>query len=316
VNPLSALYGGAVATRNWMYDRGLLRTRELGAPVVSIGNIRVGGAGKTPFTVLLGELLKQRGVALDVLSRGYKRQTSGVQVVDTEGSACDFGDEPLLIAKRLRVPVIVAAKRYDAGHLGEARFQSAMHLLDDGFQHRELVRQFDVVLVDEADLADSLLPTGRLREPASELRRADVLVVPAAASVKAFEKFGKPLWRVQRKLRTPASAPSRPVVFCGLAKPDRFVSDIRANRVEPACFVTFPDHHRYAEKDVAELRSVMDRNHADGFITTEKDLMNLGRLAGQLPGLTVAILQVELFEAESCVDFLLETIAARRKRRS
>src|SRR5512141_1373252 len=104
---MSAIYGAVVAAGNAMDDGGTFRTRRLQRPVVSIGNISVGGTGKTPFTIMLGELLKQRGVALDVLSRGYRRRTSGVRVVDAQGPAEDFGDEPLLIARRLDVPVVV-----------------------------------------------------------------------------------------------------------------------------------------------------------------------------------------------------------------
>lgn len=316
MNPLAALYGGAIASRNALYDRKMMRTRELKAPVVSVGNIRVGGAGKTPFTILLGELLKKRGVVFDVLSRGYKRQTTGVQVVNPDGLAADFGDEPLLIAKRLGVPVIVAGKRYEAGKRGESQFQTRLHLLDDGFQHRQLVRQFDIVLVDEADLADSLLPSGRLREPVSALGRADVLVIPAGQRDEAFEKFGKPIWRVQRKLRIAGPAPRRPVIFCGLAKPEKFVADLRANGVEPVCIVQFPDHHRYTRKDTVQLHWAMERNSADGFFTTEKDLTNLGELVHQFPVIAIPVLEVELFEAERCLDFLMETIAKRQKRRS
>lgn len=316
MNPLAALYGAAIGFRNSLYDRGMFPVRELEAPVVSVGNIRIGGSGKTPFTIALGEHLKRRVVAFDVLSRGYKRQTTGVKVVDPDGPAPDFGDEPLLIAKRLGVPVIVAGQRYDAGRLGEARFQSQLHLLDDGFQHRELARQFDIVLVDESDLADSLLPTGRLREPVSSLHRADVLVISVQAEAAAYRQFDKPLWRINRTLRVPDVAPRKPVVFCGIAKPERFVADLRANGIDPVCLVQFPDHHRYTRKDVEQLRWAAERNQSDGFITTEKDLMNLGNLADYLTPLSVPILEVELTDADACLDFMFATIAARRKRRS
>jgi tetraacyldisaccharide 4'-kinase len=316
MNPVSKLYGAGVALRNSFYDRGVLRSHELDVPVVSVGNIRVGGAGKTPFTIKLGGLLKERGIAFDVLSRGYKRQTTGVQVVNANGEASDFGDEPLLIAKRLQVPVIVAGKRYDAGRLGEARFQSQMHLLDDGFQHRQLARQFDIVLVDEADLADSLLPSGRLREPVAALQRADVLVIPADQKRETFSQFGKPLWRVRRELEFVGPVPRRPVVFCGLAKPERFVADLRERGVDPVCVVMFPDHHRYTRKDTEQLRWAMERNGADGFITTQKDLMNLGGLVHQLVAISIPILNVELDESDLCIDFLLQTIASRQKHRS
>jgi tetraacyldisaccharide 4'-kinase len=316
MNPLNALYGGVIGTRNALYERGLIRARELDAPVVSVGNIRVGGAGKTPFTILLGELLKQRWINFDVLSRGYKRQTTGVRVVDPEGSAEDFGDEPLLIAKRLGVPVIVAERRYEAGRLGEDRFQAKLHLLDDGFQHRQLARQFDIVLVDEADLKDTLLPTGRLREPVSALWRADAFVAPMDEPDGRLAGFGKPIWRTRRKLVLDATSPKRPVIFCGLARPERFVADLAANGVEPVCIVRFPDHHRYTGKDVEQLLWAAERNGADGFIATEKDLMNLGGFVHRFSAVSIPALEVELLEADSCLDYMLRTIATRHERRS
>src|SRR6266446_6492256 len=168
MNPLTGLYGAGIALRNKLFDRGLRLVLRLEQPVVSIGNLSVGGAGKTPFVIALGELLKERGIPFDVLSRGYGRKTRGVLVVDPDGSASDFGDEPLLIARKLAVPVIV----------GEQKFQTQLHLLDDGFQHRSLARDFDIVLMASGDFEDRLLPSGRLREPLSSLERADAIVLP------------------------------------------------------------------------------------------------------------------------------------------
>ena len=130
----------------------MLRSHRLERPVVSVGNLSVGGSGKTPFVIALGELLKARGIPFDVLSRGYGRKTNGVLVVEPDGQARDFGDEPLLIARRLSVPVIVGESRYEAGRVAENKFQSQLHILDDGFQHRSLARDFDIVLIDGARL--------------------------------------------------------------------------------------------------------------------------------------------------------------------
>ena len=177
MNPLSALYGASVKARNDLYDRGALKIRRMPGPVVSIGNLTVGGSGKTPFLITLGELLKARGIGFDVLSRGYGRATKGVGLVDPEGSPRDFGDEPLLIARKLQVPVIVGEDRYAAGQFAEEKFGPQLHLLDDGFQHRRLARDFDIVLITPTDAGDSLLPTGRLREPLSSLSRADAVVL-------------------------------------------------------------------------------------------------------------------------------------------
>ena len=145
MNPLSALYGAGIGLRNALYDGGALAACKLQAPVLSVGSISAGGAGKTPFLIMLGELLKERGIAFNVLSRGYGRKTRGTRLVDPAGTAAEFGDEPLLIARRLSVPVIVGEDRYAAGEFAEAKFGLQAHLLDDGFQHRRLARDFDTV---------------------------------------------------------------------------------------------------------------------------------------------------------------------------
>src|SRR5258708_5840251 len=133
--------------RNGLYDRGILRARRLSGPVISVGNISVGGSRKTPFVILLGRLPKKRGLAFAVLSRGYGRKTHGVLAVDPNGSSRDFGDEPILISKRLGCPVIVGENRYQAGLFAEDEFGQQLHILDDGFQHRSLTRDFDIILV-------------------------------------------------------------------------------------------------------------------------------------------------------------------------
>jgi tetraacyldisaccharide 4'-kinase len=173
--PLAAIFGSAVAARNALYDRGLLKTNCLKWPVVSVGNLRVGGSGKTPFTIALGEMLQSRKIPFDILSRGYGRSTTAIKLVDEKGSAAEFGDEPLLMARKLGVPVIVGGDRYAAGAYAENLFQELrpahsstwLHILDDGFQHRRLHRDFDIVIVTPTDASDRLLPAGRLREPLS-----------------------------------------------------------------------------------------------------------------------------------------------------
>ena len=180
------IFGLGVRARNALYDRGLARSQRLAGPVVSVGNLSVGGSGKTPFVLLLGELLKARGLKFDILSRGYGRKSRGVALVDPAGSPHDFGDEPLLMARRLNVPVIVGEIRYAAGVFAEQKFGPQLHLLDDGFQHRSLARDFDIVLVTPEDARDRLFPAGRLREPLSLARRADAVVLTSGASPEAF----------------------------------------------------------------------------------------------------------------------------------
>ncbi len=313
---LSAIYGTAVNARNRRFDDGRRKVQHLASPVVSIGNISVGGSGKTPFTMLMGSLLNQRSIPFDVLSRGYRRESTGVKFVDPNGNATEYGDEPLLLAKRLAVPVIVGSNRYQAGIRAERRLMSEMHLLDDGFQHRQLARQFDIVLVNVEDLDDRLLPSGHLREPVSALERADVLVIPSNQPSERFLEFGKPLWRVIRTLRVPPRPPTRPLAFCGLARPERFFKDLETRGIKPCAMVTFPDHHRYSFSEIDRLRKIADRNRADGFMTTQKDLMNLGEMVKRLDPITIPILEMELLNAKACLDHMLSTIEARRTRPS
>ena len=312
-NPLSAIYGGVVGARNALYDRRWLRSRSLQGPVISVGNLSVGGSGKTPFVILLGGLLKARGVKFDVLSRGYGRATHGVLPVDPGGLSRDLGDEPLLIARRLQAPVIVGEDRYDAGRFAEAQFGPQIHLLDDGFQHRGLARDFEIVLVTPDDARDRLLPGGRLREPLRSLQRADAVVLTSGASSESFPVAGKMVWRVRRGI-TPQNVPPRPVAFCGIARPQNFMLQLRAAGIDPVAEAFFRDHHAYAEKDVNDLLQLQRQSEAGGFVTTEKDAVNLGGYLAALTPLAVARVKMELADAANAVDTMLRTINERRRR--
>lgn len=310
VAPLSLMYGSAVALRNVMFDRQLLRSRKLRGPVISVGNLSTGGSGKTPFVIRLGELLKGREINFDVLSRGYGRKTRGVRLVDPAGLPHDFGDEPLLIARRLQVPVIVGESRYEAGSFAETRFGPQLHLLDDGFQHRALARDYDIVLVTPDDARDSLLPAGRLREPVTALERADVIVLANGALPDAFPS-GKTVWKTRRGIAVLQNAPKRPVVFCGIARPQNFLLQLRTAGIDPVAEALFRDHHAYTEKDVRDLRQLRERSEADGFITTEKDAVNLSGYLAALAPLAVVPVKMELADADNALDTMLRAIEKR-----
>jgi len=312
LNPLSAIYGGVVGARNALYDRGVLRARRLRGAVISVGNLSAGGSGKTPFVMLLGELLKARGIKFDVLSRGYGRESKGVRLVDPAGLPQEFGDEPLLIARKLQVPVIVGEDRYDAGRFAESKFGPQLHLLDDGFQHRALARDFDIVLVTPQDAGDRLLPTGRLREPLSSLWRADAVVLASGASAESFPVGGKLVWRVRRGI-LPVSVPPRPVVFCGIARPQNFVLQLRAANIEPVAEAFYRDHYAYREKDIRELLELKQRSEAGGFVTTEKDAVNLGGYLSSLSPLAIVPVKMELADAANTVDTMLHKIEERKR---
>jgi tetraacyldisaccharide 4'-kinase len=310
MNPLSSIFGAGVRARNTLYDRSIVRANKLQGPVLSVGNLSVGGSGKTPFILVLGELLRARGVKFDILSRGYGRKTRGVARVDPGGLPQDFGDEPLLLARRLEAPVIVGENRYEAGVFAEKQFGPQLHLLDDGFQHRALARDFDIVLVTPEDARDRLLPAGRLREPLSSLSRADAVVLTSGASPESFSLNGKLVWRVRRGI-TPTNVPARPVVFCGIARPQNFLLQLRTAGIEPGAQALFRDHHAYTERDIHDLLKLREQSEAGGFVTTEKDAINLGRHLDALQPLAVIPVKMELVEAANAVDTMLRKIAER-----
>jgi tetraacyldisaccharide 4'-kinase len=313
MNLFSSIFGTGVRARNALYNRGIARARKLAGPVVSVGNLSVGGSGKTPFVLLLGELLKSRGIQFDILSRGYGRKKRGGARVDPAGSSLDFGDEPLLLARRLGVPVIVDEDRYEAGLLAERSFGPHLHLLDDAFQHRALARDFDIVLVTPEDARDRLLPGGRLREPLTSLSRADAVVLTSGASLESFPVNGKLVWRVRRGISL-ENIPARPVVFCGIARPQNFLLQLRTAGIEPVAQALYRDHHAYTERDIQDLLKLRQQSEAESFVTTEKDAINLGGYLDALQPLAVIPVKMELVDAANAVDTMLRIIAERRSK--
>ena len=317
--PISAIFGAGVSLRNSMYDHGMLKARKLKWPVVSVGNLSVGGAGKTPLTILLGRLLQKRQIAFDVLSRGYGRSDSKIRLVNEKGSPTDYGDEPLLLANKLSVPVIVGADRYAAGKHAEQLFSEVqpahsgrwLHLLDDGFQHRGLYRDFDIVVVPQCDAVGKLLPEGRLREPLTSLRRANAIVLGPNQSTSELPIERQKVWRVERKI-TVKNVADRPIAFCGIANPKRFFDDLQSSGVEVLGEIVFSDHHAYREADVRSLLRKREEANSSGFITTEKDAMNLRRLPQewlrQLEPISIVELEMTLINPEEAMQHLLEVI--------
>jgi tetraacyldisaccharide 4'-kinase len=314
VNPLAALYGAIVRSRNDLYDRKSLKIHRLQGPVVSIGNLSVGGSGKTPFLIALGELLKARGIRFDVLSRGYGRATKGIAIVDPNGSPREFGDEPLLIARKLGVPVIVGIDRYGAGQLAEQKFGSQLHLLDDGFQHRRLAREFDIVMVSPDDAEDSLLPIGRLREPVRSLKRADAVVLTNNASCEGLLIAPYLVWRVRRDVLVPANVEGPCFAFCGVARPQVFFEHLKGAGVILSGTKSYPDHHAYTDSDVRRLLQLRARHGATAFITTEKDAINLRSHAGALKPVHVIPVRMQLENAVAALNAMLATLATRNRR--
>jgi tetraacyldisaccharide 4'-kinase len=310
--PLVPLYAAAVGVKNAAYAKGWLRSKRLLGPVVSVGNLSVGGSGKTPLTIRLAQLLRERGGAVDVLSRGYGRGSTAVERVDAGGSAARFGDEPLLIAQAAQVPVYVGGSRFRAGQLAEATAVGpALHLLDDGFQHRQLARDVDIVALHGDDFRERLLPAGRLREGFSSLSRAQIVAMREEDRELEAELrrrgFAGPIWWMERTLEVPGIR--RVVAFCALAREGEFFSGLRSQGINVVAMRAWRDHHQYSSSDIAELLELRRQYDGEAFLTTEKDMMRLGpELCRMLEGgapLHAAKLVVRLADETAALDQLL-----------
>ena len=293
VDALSAVYGAAATwRRRWYASRG----RRLTQPVISVGNLRVGGTGKTPAVEAIARLLLEQGEHPAILSRGYARRKPSADVTvvsDYERVLADVdhaGDEPMLLARALPgVPVLICADRHRAGRQAEAQFGSTVHVLDDGFQHVQLWRDVDLLLVDEADLADRVLPAGRLREPLANGAAAHALIVPASTagdrSRTIAERLGvSDVFHAGRSLGAPITiGPGVPafdksaLVFAvaGIARPERFFADLRTSGVHVAGTMEFRDHHRFGQADVNRIADAARACGAAAVVTTGKDAIRL-----------------------------------------
>jgi tetraacyldisaccharide 4'-kinase len=307
-DPLTWTFAQLVKARNRRYDSGRAPVQRLRLPVISVGNLSVGGSGKTPFVQTLGRWLTAQGIGYDVLSRGYGRSSRGVLRVDPAGPARLYGDEPLLLARTLEAPVFVGEERYLAGLAAEAAAGNAVrvHILDDGFQHRQLHRDFDIVLLGHGDLRASLLPFGRLREPLSSLERASAVVAPEDLAALLAEPN---VWHIRRRLVLHEPVPTRPLAFCGLARPRQFWQSLNDIGIYPAGTYAFGDHHRYTAKDIALLKRLARQHDANGFVTTEKDRVKLDGLG--LEPVAAPALTMELENANARFTGMLEAAGVR-----
>jgi tetraacyldisaccharide 4'-kinase len=321
--PLELVYASLVRARNARFDR--MATRRLRCPVVSIGNLSVGGAGKTPLVICLARLLQREGFRPDVLSRGYGRSRKTPERVKIAGGAADaerFGDEPLLIAREAGVPVYVGVSRYAAGLLAEDEIGAEgrrVHLLDDGFQHRQLARNVDIVVMHRSDLRERLMPAGRLREPLASLQRADVIVLrqedaelESALAVYAGKECR--LWRVRREVVL-SSPGGRVLAFCAIARPEEFFTALAALGVQVVKRMRFRDHHRYTAADIERIAQLGRRHGCDAFVITAKDEVKLDadmrlRLNAVAP-LRTAGLVVEMEDGDAVAGQLSSLLQSR-----
>jgi tetraacyldisaccharide 4'-kinase len=332
--PLAPLYGAALAIKDRLFQWGWLKRNRLASPVISVGSISAGGAGKTPMVLMLATALRHRGYAVRILTRGYKRSAVVTTRVEPFDDATWLGDEPVLLAQRSGVPVYEGADRYLAGVMAEQNEPSekmVVHLLDDGFQHRRLIRDIDIVLLTQEDVDDTLLPAGNLREPLSTVAKADIVVLreEEATSLRSVvaglggSKRTPVIWVIRRSLSLgeggDVALPMRPFAFCGIARPEGFTKMLAANGYQPMDTLAFPDHHAYEEGDIKQLLAGARRVEANGFVTTEKDAVKLTPIMRDhletIGPIVVARLSVELLDEQDALAQLITMVGRLDRRR-
>jgi tetraacyldisaccharide 4'-kinase len=336
---ISIGYEGLVKIREALYKKGLLQSKRLPCPVISIGNLTVGGSGKTPMTMYLTELIKHLGYGVAIISRGYKGQAEKVGGVVCDGRIICMGpdtagDEPFMVAQRLKtVPVVVGQNRFKAGRLAIREFKPDVLLLDDAFQHLKLHRDLDLVLLDSKEPLGNtyLFPRGTLRETASALSRGDAVILTRSDIGKApplgqIKKYfpRKPIFHSFHipyiyKIVTGSSAQSqdrqtisskydfdifknkRVFAFSGIASNDDFRRTIESFKCKLENLSGFPDHHQYSDKELDEiLKSATDLS-AEFIFTTEKDYV---RIAHKIKWpMDLVIIGIEISFGENDIAF-------------
>jgi tetraacyldisaccharide 4'-kinase len=315
--PLSVLYGAATQLRTWLYAKGILRQEKLSRPVISVGNLTVGGTGKTPMVIWLAERFLAEGKRVGILSRGYK------------GSA-GTSDEIELMKAHLqqRAQFGVGAGRYAQGKRLEDSVD--VFLLDDGFQHLQLARDVNILLIDSSqNLArQKMLPTGRLREPISAMARADLLVFTRTGTVAGtgavVEKFeGQPVFSAATQLLgfrrfgsasglAQAEIGAGPFyAFCGIGNPRAFFQDLKRWNVSLAGQCEFADHHRYDARDASELQAAARQTGAKALVTTEKDAQNLAGIHFEELPLHIAVMDLRISKEAALLALIHEKLAGK-----
>jgi tetraacyldisaccharide 4'-kinase len=307
---LSAIYGHVARLRRSWYEGDRSRRRHLARPVISVGNLVVGGSGKTPVVAALARVLRDRGERPAILSRGYGRRTADGVVVVSDGERVlvpveESGDEPQMLARALRgVPVLVAQDRYLAGRLAESRFNASVLLLDDGFQHLQLARSIDLLVMAPQDLAAKVLPSGPLREPLTAARSADAVLVygsetdgeriaSAVGVTAAFQVVARYGALHEVGSGRPVSDVRHVVAVAGIARPGRFFAALREQGLEVRRELVFRDHHWFTTADVDGIAAAAHGLGATAIVTTAKDGVRMESLARDA-SLTWAVLPMDV----------------------
>lgn len=331
---ISLLYRLIINLRNWLYDHKIFPETRLSCPVISVGNITVGGTGKTPCVIWLARMLKEHGFRPVILSRGYGGKSSGPVNIVSDGKdilvpSTMAGDEPYLIARTLQnIPVITGPKRVLTGKTAIDKFKADVLICDDAFQHRQIFRNINLVLLDSAKPLGNghLLPRGPLREPRASLRRANAFILTRSNEIKetinqfdeitsipVFSSSHQPVDVVSgdysRLLPLAELKGKKVCAFAGIAKPDSFKNALLAAGAQIISYDIFSDHHLYSSQELENIHRNFLKNNADLLITTEKDGMRLLQFPEFLSDLYLLRIELKMVPGgKSLQKFILEKL--------
>jgi tetraacyldisaccharide 4'-kinase len=334
---LSFFYSGIVTLRNRLYDNNIFKEVKLSCPVISVGNITVGGTGKTPCVIMLARMLKENGFRPAIISRGYGGHSTGPVNIVSDGDKIlldseTAGDEPFLMANVLKgIPVITGARRIITGQAAIDQLGANILVCDDAMQHRQIFRDVNLVLLDSAGLNGNyhVLPRGKLREPVEELRRASAILLTHADDdamldtqiEEVIKAHGIPIFRSihqaediisgDEKVQKPISELRNKDVyaFCGIANPDSFKKTLLAAGAKILFFEVFPDHHPYSAKEIEKIKKDLLKSGADYLMTTQKDAMRLQNHPEFLKMIFILRIKMEIKKTtQSFEDFIIKKV--------
>ena len=336
---LSWPYRLIINFRNRLYDKKILAVIKLPCPVISVGNITVGGTGKTPCVIMMAQMLRTHGFRPAILSRGYGGKNAKQVSIISDGKnilldSKTAGDEPFLMAQSLKnIPIIVGPKRIKTGRVAINQFCANVLICDDAMQHRQIFRDIDLVLLDSQNPLNNghVLPRGKLREPIAGLKRASAFLLTRtdetdeAANINTkFAQLGNiPIFTSIHKLQDLIKGDYSDILpiskllgkkvcaFCGIAKPDSFQKSLLAAQAHILSWDTFPDHHNYSRDELDKIKSKFNNHKADIIVTTQKDGMRLQNFPDFLSTIYLLRIEMEVTPSPELFNkFILDRLAA------
>ena len=321
--PVLIIYSSIIKIRNWLFDSNIFHARKTGAKIISIGNITVGGSGKTPAVMMVAQLLKNDDRKVGLLSRGYGRNSLGYQFVcDGENintTVDDCGDEMYFMSDELKVPSAVSERRVDGANKLIRDSNIDTIVLDDAFQHRWIYRDLDIILFDDnflnkvGQLEQMMLPIGSMREPFESLERADIIIINRKFSNKTKIPIKLDKYFVNKKVFTgyyqikgiydvkshhffdnSEFQGQKSLVVCGIARPDSFLNILTKNEIDITNKMIFPDHKNYSLREVHQIRKKFYDTNSYSVLTTQKDSVKLTKYSKELDDIDIYYLKIEL----------------------